>query len=247
VVDYGSRPFKAMYRPFRDSDVEVEVTWFPAAPGAKFLGFQSCITNPFWERDQFTYTDEYLPLDTVEPTGKPRTRPGTGRGGYCGTVEDFAIGGKYLPDEPPVTYGQAGLPTCCGAPVAVAGAGVGGRNSLVVTPLTPGTTCPTAAEFNFEVPTLLSVPAAGTYWHRVPTVAGFENVFIVSDQVINPLPPTVTGALSGSDCPFLFGCGAIANGPNWQQWLTAIGGDFFFLVQTTGPLVYTVLVTRTHP
>lgn len=160
----GSRPFRCKYRPFRDSDEEVEVEWFPAAEGALPLGMPSNITNPFWERDQFEYTDGDLPLSTVVPTGKPVARPGTGRGHVCGSEEDFREGGRYEPDEPPVVYGQQGLPQCCGAPVVGAATVVDGGRCGVASPIVPGNTCATATEIPLGEWLTARVPAGQTGW-----------------------------------------------------------------------------------
>jgi hypothetical protein len=170
----GSRPFKCRYRPFRNSDEEIEVTWFPAAPGALPLGRVSNITIPFWEQDQFEYSDGLLPLSSVVPTGKPVVRPGTGRGHVCGTDEDFREGGIYAPLDPPVTYGVQGLPTCCGAPALLGGGdGVGGVVG-VVWAVAPGLTCPTAAAWPVDAGlyAVTNPPFAGEYWWRWPVVNG---------------------------------------------------------------------------
>lgn len=168
AVDIGSRPFRATYRPFRNSDEEVEIEWFPCAPGAENYDGVSCITIPQWEREQFEFTDGLLPLSTVVPTGKPVTRPGTGRGHVCGSEEDHREGGLYEPLEPPVVYGQLGLPHCCGAPVVAGAVCIDSATCEVVYPVVPGATCETATALPFGVWSTWTIVAGQDYWFTVP-------------------------------------------------------------------------------
>lgn len=142
--------------------MSVEIEWFPAASGALPLGQQCCITIPFWEHEQFEYTDGELPLTTVVPTGRPVVKPGTGRGHVCGDSADFLEGGLYAPDDPPVVYGASGLPSCCGAPVVGTGGAIDGGRCGVGFPVVPGTGCATATE----------IPLGA--WLEVETIAGQE-------------------------------------------------------------------------
>lgn len=179
------------------------MTWFPAAPGALPLGRVSNITNPFWEMDQFEYSDGDLPLSSVVPTGKPIVRPGTGRGHVCGTDEDFREGGLYEPLEPPATYGVQGLPTCCGAPVLLGGGVRDGGAVGVVFPLVPGSDCATALLFDVGVPQVITIPGPGIYWVKASSVG---------EVFMHHLPEQLTGAIVGtgglrlgSGCTFTLG------------------------------------------
>lgn len=54
------------------------------------------------------------------------TVPAVMKGGHvCGTDEDFAEGGEYLPDEPPVKRDRNGYPLCCQPPFVGLGGAVG--------------------------------------------------------------------------------------------------------------------------
>lgn len=192
AVDLGSRPFSTVYRPFRGSSEWVRIEWFPCAPGAKDLPFESNITNPFWERDQYEFEDGEEPLEEVIPTGKPRVKPGTGKGHVCGTEEDFRDGGLYLPDEPPVLYGMLGLPACCNAPVVMRG-GVEDRGSDVVTPV-PGLTCETAGLWPLGVlVTITRAFDATVWWFRHPVAAGKTYRYTVNETVPLVQIPIYTG------------------------------------------------------
>jgi len=227
----GSAPFKCKYKPFRDSDEEIEITWYHAAPGAKFLGKVSSITNPYWERDQFFFTDGDLPLSTAQMTGKPVIRPGTGRGGVCGTDADFLLGGKYEPDKPPQTYGQQGLPSCCGAPVVVAGVPVAGLNSVVVQVVTAGPDCLSAVVAIDGTPITVLVPAFAQGWIKWATGNPFAAHFL---RITGP-DPQAGEFFGGFDCaskvsmgfwaPITHACFDFALIPFGPAWWLRINAD----------------------
>jgi hypothetical protein len=230
AVDLGSRPFRTTYRPFRGSDQEVEIEWYPCAPGAKVYPGVSCISNPFWERDQFEFEDGELPLESVIPTGKPRTKPGTGKGHVCGSEEDHREGGLYLPDEPPVLYGMLGLPACCNPPVVMRGGVVDGGKAVV--PVVPGQTCLTATPAALGETLLLDVLAGQQAWVRVPI-----SVFAAHHMRVSSDPGLSCFVQTGPDCStlssqgfFSFAAGLCQNWPlsaggaGLFAWVTFIGG-----------------------
>lgn len=242
-MDIGSRPFKARYRPFRDSDQEVEIEWFPAAPGALPLGFVSNVTIPYWEQNQFEYTDGNLPLTTAEPTGKPTFRPGTGRGHVCGTREDFERGPHFDPDITPITYGAQGLPTCCGAPVPLRGGARDGGRVEVVTEVAPGPNCPAAANLPELATGAGHVEIGVENWWRFPVTGGEDYRFTF------PSLPHVIGfqVLEGADCftSVLRVNTAITNASPPTD-VTATFGPFFWIhtfivIADTSPMDYSVV------
>jgi hypothetical protein len=202
AVDLGSRPFKCKYRPFRDSDQEVEIEWFPCAPGAELLPWVSNVSNPFWEEDQFEFTDGTLPLDTVIPTGKPRSKPGSGKGHVCGTEGDFANGGLYQPALPPVAYGMQGLPSCCNPAVVGRGGVLDGGRSLVLGFAEPAQSCVTATPLPLDTPTGIIMIPNRVYWLRVPKLGLTE--LHLRWQTVTGTPPIGCFANEGNDCSLLF-------------------------------------------
>lgn len=226
IVDFGSRPFRATYRPFRDSDQEVEVEWFPAAPGALPLGRLSNITIPYWEQDQFEYDDGDLPLSSAEPTGKPVVRPGTGRGHVCGTDEDFREGGSYEPEGEPVTYGQQGLPTCCGAPVVAGGAVSDSGQVVVLVPIVPGQACEDATEIPLGEWLEVFVPAGNNYWLRFPSFTPVSETRLFTAE---SAAGTNTATVKGGNCAFLFDNGVMDIPGSRVLIVGPLGENWFFL------------------
>ncbi len=201
------------------------------------LGKLSNITIPYWEKDQFEYTDGDLPLSSAEPTGKPVVRPGTGRLGVCGTDEDFREGGLYAPLLPPATYGNQGLPTCCGAPVLVSPVAVDGGVNAVTHTLAGGVDCassvllPLGTEFLLEPP-----PVTATWWLKHPVTAGKTYRYTVT-----PDPDFSSAVLyEGPDCanlttmsifilpPPFVDVTATATDWFWFEYVSILGGGVRF-------------------
>lgn len=155
----------------------MEILWYPALPTAKPLPFPCSISNPFWERDQYVFTDGTLPLDTVVPTGKPQTKPGTGRGHVCGTPEDFEEGGHYDPLAPAVTYGAQGLPSCCGAPGGTTALLVDGGRAAVSFPFVFGIDCPHGPPLPEGEVGHVTLASSGEAWAKVVVTAGVHYRF----------------------------------------------------------------------
>jgi len=108
----------------------------------------------------------------VVPTGKPVTKPGTGRGHVCGTREDFEQGGLYDPLLPDATYGVQGLPTCCGAAVPVSAVVRDAGTVVVSFPVPPGNTCATAKVLTIGVPETWTVAPLGDHWFVIAGTVG---------------------------------------------------------------------------
>lgn len=237
IVDYGSRPFRATYRPFRDSDQEVEIEWFPAAPGALPLAMPSNITIPYWEQDQFGYDDDELPLNTAEPTGKPVVRPGTGRGHVCGSAEDFREGGLYEPGEPAVEYGQQGLPRCCMAPVIGRGLVRDSGACGVFYSVIPAADCEDApivamgGDASAPYPPYLG-------WLRWPIVAG--RTYRVTATWAPEIVPQSVAVLEGATCGTAVFLTAINQGaPPYEFTATVSGWCYVVDADVNGPTVWT--------
>lgn len=120
----------------------MRIVWYPALPNAEPLPFPCCISNPYWERDQYQFGDDNCDFETIVPTGKPRTKPGSGGGHVCGTEEDFRDGGLYLPDDPPELIGMQGLPACCNPAVVGRGGVIDGGKASMAAGVRVGGQCP---------------------------------------------------------------------------------------------------------
>lgn len=127
IVDWSRFRYRTACRFFRDTDLESEIIWYPAAPNARCLPFDSAIFNREWDRDG------NLPLQgkgVGEVPDAPRvishlgTPPGAVGNHQCGTRSDFEIGAAYDPAVN-VEYRPDGLPVCC--PGGVGGFLWGGR------------------------------------------------------------------------------------------------------------------------
>lgn len=128
VCDFGRHRYKTKCRFFKDSDRVDEITWYPAAPHAKFLPFPSIFYQSIWDRDPDeidgyvegpgeVWDEQHKTTDMVAP-------PGSGTGHYCGTPEMFLEGAHYDPAFR-VAIRADGLPVCC--PGGIGGLFWGGR------------------------------------------------------------------------------------------------------------------------
>lgn len=108
------RPYRTACRFFRDSEVESTVHWYIVPPTNPVLGFPCRINSLDWRDNRMN------PGPVGEVTFAERPFDGWGRivppipGDHlCGTREDFELGGRYLPDDPPFERGADGIPLCC--------------------------------------------------------------------------------------------------------------------------------------
>lgn len=92
-----------------------------ARPDAEPLDYPSVILCRQQE------ADDWLPIapgevaEAIRKTTLERAPIGSGVGHVCGSEDDFAEGGVYDEQEPPVRYGTSGLPLCCNPVVVVSG------------------------------------------------------------------------------------------------------------------------------
>lgn len=126
-MTYGRVPFKCDFRPWQDSDLTATLAWRRAAPDAPVLGFPSriqalnLVSRPWVAAG---VGEVYGSLGDPNWAAPP---PFQKFDHVCGTREDFAEGGVYDPDAPPVEYDANGVPACCNPPVvARGGVAVGG-------------------------------------------------------------------------------------------------------------------------
>lgn len=115
AVDVGRRPYRTACRPWRDSSEEVTVHWYVVPPENGTLPYPSRINSLCWRDAQMN------PSPVGEVSAGEQFFDGWGRivppippGDHiCGTREDFELGGLRNTDEPPLTRGPDGIPTCC--------------------------------------------------------------------------------------------------------------------------------------
>jgi len=168
--------YKTKCRFFRDSDVEDEITWYPALPDAPLLGVPTVFASLRHEPKDFYWLPggevPYKPF-TVQ---KPATKTGALGVHHCGTDTDFREGCQFLPDDPPVSYQTNGLPDCCGAAPTLRGGGAGGgRVGVVVTPptLVPDANCVTAPTAALDITYTVQIQNDLTVrFFELPVIAG---------------------------------------------------------------------------
>lgn len=160
--------------------------WIEAAPGAKMLGFESCILMKQMEPDAWLPGGIGEVAESERETTLQYAPRGTGRGHVCGTEKEFAEGGTLDESIPLALYTTSGLPRCCDPPRMVrGGAGVSGRAQLEVVPVvTPGLTCEDAGAIALNTTYALTYPGGSVaQWFRVPPVpGGFYHVTMTADE-----------------------------------------------------------------
>ena len=190
MVDWARVPYRTRCRFLRDNPLECEIRWVTALPDAPTLGSESVICNSYNEIDK----EMGWPVGEVWGARRPyipdRIPPGLVGGHVCGTAEEFAQGGEYRPDLPPVEYAANGWPLCCDPPkrarggggaggmayaavvpaVSVrGGAGAGGMAYAAVVPASsPGQVCTDALDMEYGVPQTFNVTYIASNWVRVP-------------------------------------------------------------------------------
>lgn len=132
------RPYTTKFRPFRDSDEEVDIVWYPAKKDAPVLSVPSVVCSLDWwvqERDIGIYHG----FEVGEVPGAKRSynsqkvHPDADGLKFCGTEDDFANGAAFDPNVRRFRRTD-GLPTCCGG--VPPGVVIGGRAGPP--PLNPG-------------------------------------------------------------------------------------------------------------
>lgn len=184
ICDLIRRPYTTKMRPFKDSDLEVDIVWYPAKPGAPCLAVPSVVCSLDWWKHE-----SELGIFTGYKVGEVPDRPRTYNGEKvkpladgthrCGTDEMFHDGAAF---DPNVNRPKRpdGLPTCCGdvvpgvavggkAPTtwAYGGVGVNGSQTLAL----GGNACSSAGLWNLTTTSnvaLVSVnPGFGASWTKV--------------------------------------------------------------------------------
>jgi len=170
VVEFGRYPYTERRTPFRNSDEEVEIVWYPALPSAPDLGMWSNINQESWDRDQWDAYGRPLTTQPVQPWNREKEKPLAFGVHHCGTEQDFREGGVYDPSLPPVEYRPDGLPTCCGLVFVGLGGAVGGGTADVVTEPQPGNACTDAPILAAGTPVVgtLEVGGADQWWTWLP-------------------------------------------------------------------------------
>jgi hypothetical protein len=117
VVDFGSGSYRTKCRFFKDSDLEIDILWYPVNPGTPCIDGESAISVWYNDREQ---AGEVPPkrsgvgevggrfVQRVKPQEKAAA---TGRH-VCGTPEMFAEGATF-DAAVNVLYRADGLPACC--------------------------------------------------------------------------------------------------------------------------------------
>lgn len=133
---FGRRPYTTKFRPWVDSDQQVELVWYPAAPDASVLGYPSKIVQ------LDNVSSPWLAEGVGEVYGAARSFNHRGVipfqkfGHVCGTLADFEVGGTRDTVPPDVVYDRNNIPICCGPPFIGQGGGVG--SGTAATSFTPG-------------------------------------------------------------------------------------------------------------
>lgn len=192
-------PYTCRAKFFRDSDVEGDLVWYPARADAPVLPFPSVFTDLIWDYD---------PWDADGPGPIPqfhirrnfeRVNPLALGTHVCGTAEDFANGGLYQPDDPPVVYLPSGLPECCLPIYGGTGGGMGsGRADVTATPLyEQGCSHAQIGVIGDTYDVTLPMPTTDGYFWRFPVA--YPNTYYV--HVLDALYPDTVMVLDwGAAC-----------------------------------------------
>lgn len=128
---FGRRPYTTKFRPFVDSDDEVDLIWYNAEPDAPVLGYPSKIQ----QLDNVSMP--WIAQGVGEVFGAPRifnnrrAIPFLRYDHVCGTRSDFETGGVLDPIPPDVLYDRNDIPICCQPPFISQGGGVGSGTATV--------------------------------------------------------------------------------------------------------------------
>lgn len=201
VVDFARKEYRTKCRFFKDSDLEVDIHWYRAAPDAPMLGMPTAFMDADW-LDELYDQPQLAEVGEVVPADRPYAFKGPPFGldyeHVCGTADEFANGVEFDPDRH-VLYDEQGLPLCCNAPVVPQMGVVVGLEVEVSDLPSPGLTCLTATELTPDVAVEFAVTAGVTYWWYLPAVAS-ALVYLDVDLLTGTLG--FSGNLEGSTCAF---------------------------------------------
>lgn len=236
IVDWGTVSYREKVRPFRNSDREVEIIWYPVPDTNPVLDVPSFTFNQINLADQGDVTNFPKALDNDFVKVFQKRKPFAVGQHRCGDAIDFAEGGLYLPDEPPPVFRPDGLPLCCGAAFEGVGGGMGGGvGEVSVVPLqpTPGTTCAAAPTIALDV--VYSYPmtvAFEDHWFKLPMPPGPQAHIV----------PAFTWPASGVF--FELRVGSVCPGTAWGP---GAGSPCFTFATTADPWLWVHFICATPP
>lgn len=112
----GRRAYKTRCRFLKDNNTEAEIRWVEVPDTTPTLPFWSGIYSLDQTRDKWAQTGLGEVLGAVRTPTLQKAPNGFDGHKYCGTPEEFEIGGKYEPDKPPAVYDAQGFLACCEVP-----------------------------------------------------------------------------------------------------------------------------------
>lgn len=140
------RPYSTWVRPFRDSDMQVKINWYPARPEDGTLPFPSGIASLDWHAMPEQKSGVGEVFKAPRPYNGARPIPGPARNHVCGTADEHRYGGFLSDPRPLARYLPSGLPICCEPDRRETVVSVGvGVQSRYTTGSTYRSTVPTAA------------------------------------------------------------------------------------------------------
>lgn len=198
------RPYSTACRFFKDSDVEVQIKWYPCVEPVECLPFPSKINSLDWS------SFPELAEGVGEVYGSPRTYNGAKAIPYahgltpCKPAEVFHDGEHYDPTAPPQKYDEKGFPLCCLDRFVSTGGLLWGGEAVVTTavPAGPDGNCLTTT-LVFGTWYLATIPlgsggAHNWYWNATPGVT----YRIRSQFISNGGFGSFTGAMRQANCSF---------------------------------------------
>lgn len=111
VMDTIRSAYRTKIRPFRDSDEEVEIRWFFAAPEAKDFPGEHRFTSGNWELDKPSWNGPGEVKGASRPWSNGERPPQLNGQHFCGKLEDFQRGA--LSTAAPLKNAQRGVSLCC--------------------------------------------------------------------------------------------------------------------------------------
>lgn len=224
VVDFGRYPFTETVRPFRDSDTEVELVWYPAGDSVPALPYPSALFVQSWDRDQVDRLGVPLTTQHTPPFNHEPVKPLAFGLHQCGTRRDFAEGGHYDPNPPFVEYRPDGLPICCGLDFeGRGGLALGGVATVVYTP-------PIVGEGG------LALDGTADVWYG-DSIEGFGGLALDGTADVTYTPP---GPTPGVDCD---SAAEVEVGTEYAYELTSTDDVHWFKVDLADATEYHVETT----